>query len=876
MRARRRPGGSARSIDRTHGHAPEQPGGASITAAFALLGALLAAYLGLMIFRRSWQFSPLLDGWLIIAFQSAACALCIVAALRMGRHRRVALVMGTACISWTVGDLLFTLESLGGASPSTPSLADAFFLLFFPLAFIAVLLFVRGEITREDAPNWLDGAVAALGMAALCSAFALHDIQHLLDHPSLASATNLAFPAADVLLLGVVVGSTIFLTGRRRATLVLIALGIAVNATGDTINFVQPASGASQFSSVLNAVAWPFSIWVFALSMWVAERGSDRLAMKRLSGFSVPGLLAVSSLGILILDEWRHVPAPAVCLAAVTLVLAGVRLAFRPALRLARAQLRSSEERYRILFERNPLPMVTYDRRTLEIVAASNAMVSSYGYSREELHAMTISELRADTDEGAPATREASASLLAYGGHAARHRRKDGTVIEVEVTGDDVDLDGRACAIALYIDVTERNRMAAEAALAHDRAVEASNMKSAFLANVSHEIRTPMNAVIGMTELLLDMGLTSEQRACAEQVARSGGDMLALINDILDLSKIETGHLELDIVDFDLTSTIEEACAAAAVLATAKGLGLEVDIATGVPRRARGDGRRLRQVLANLLSNAVKFTATGSVSVSVSAASAPDAEGARVRLAVSDTGIGIDPAQLEQMFEPWTQADVSTTRVYGGTGLGLAIASEIVGLMGGTIGAESDPGRGSTFWFEAALLAPLTGEAQEQALRAAAALPAPSSWSRTPSVLVAEDSQINQIVAARAIERCGCRVTTVGDGAEALRTLAAHTFDLVLMDCQMPGMDGYEAAAELRRRERDGRRTPVIAMTAHAMAGDRERCLAAGMDDYITKPVRHAALAEALARWIPGSGESEESALAPDAGETSRQAAALR
>ena len=213
-----------------------------------------------------------------------------------------------------------------------------------------------------------------------------------------------------MLLLGLVVGSTIFVTGRRRATLVLIALGIAVNATGDTINFVQPASGASQFSNVLNAVAWPSSIWVFAIAMWVAERGSDRLAMKRLSGFGVPGLMAVSSLGILILDEWRHVPAPAVGLAAVTLVLAGVRLAFRPALRLARAQLRSSEERYRILFERNPLPMVAYDRRTLEIVAASNAMVRSYGYSREELHAMTISELRATTDEGAPATRGASAS----------------------------------------------------------------------------------------------------------------------------------------------------------------------------------------------------------------------------------------------------------------------------------------------------------------------------------------------------------------------------------------------------------------------------------------------------------------------------------
>ena len=839
-----------------------------VWSAFALLGALLVAYLGVMIFRRSWQYSPWLDGWLVVGFQSVACALCIASGLGRRRHRRVALVMGAACVSWTLGDLVFTLESLGGTAPATPSLADPFWLGFFPLALVAVFLFVRGEITRGDAPNWLDGGVVALGMAALCAGFAFHDFEHLVGHVSLAAVTSLTYPVADLLLLGIVAGSTVFVASPRRATLVLIAIGIAVNTAGDTINFIQPASGASQFSQVLNAVAWPFSILMFALSMWVAEQGSDRFALQRLSGFFLPGLLTVSSLGILVLDNWYHVGLPAVALAAVTLAVAGVRLAFRPALRLARQQLRSSEDRYQLLFEQNPVPMVTYDRETLQIVAASNAMVASYGYSLKELHAMTVEDLRPPEDAESPPTDRAGdaeggrSALATQARYPRRHRRKDGTIIDVEITSDNVTLDGRECRIALYNDVTERNRMAAEAAIAHDRAVEASNMKSAFLANVSHEVRTPMNGVIGMNELLLGTALDEEQRTYAEQVARSSEHMLAIINDILDLSKIETGHLALDVGDFELDETIKEACSAAGALARAKGLRLEVQIAGDVPHRVRGDGRRLHQVLANLLANAVKFTPAGTVAVHVSATPAPD-HATSIHVAVADTGIGIEPESLQRMFEPFTQADVSMTRLYGGTGLGLAIAREIIELMGGTITAQSTPGRGSTFSFEVALAAPFAAKPLPGPLAVASGAGAPA-WTSTPCVLVAEDSQINQIVTTRVLERCGCRVKVVGDGAEALRALAVDRFDAVLMDCQMPGMDGYEATKELRRREQGARRTPVIAMTAHAMTGDRERCIDAGMDDYLSKPVRHSDLANMLRRWIP---QDSEHAARPAGGE---------
>ncbi len=412
--------------------------------------------------------------------------------------------------------------------------------------------------------------------------------------------------------------------------------------------------------------------------------------------------------------------------------------------------------------------------------------------------------------------------------------------------------------------VATRERVAQELAAARDEAMEASRLKSSFLATMSHEIRTPMNGVIGLNELLLRTSLAPDQQRLARGVQQAGRTLLQLINDILDSSKIEAGELELESVDFDLRGVVEHSVALVRSTADEKGLDLRVAVSEDVPTTVRSDPTRLSQVLTNLLSNAVKFTAAGSVDLQISTlAGAPDHTA--LRFEVADTGIGISQEQRDRLFEPFRQADASTTRTHGGTGLGLAIARQLVHALGGEIGMTSSPGAGSTFWFTATL-----DRAQPAPERAAPHSPARRSAGAPPRgrVLVVEDNEINQLVALGLVEALGYTCAVAGSGAAAVQMISREHFDAVLMDLQMPGMDGFTAAAELRRAESGGRRAPIIAMTASAVTGERDRCLAAGMDGFLSKPVNGDELAALLREQVRHAAPTgpEQTETAPSSG----------
>ena len=532
---------------------------------------------------------------------------------------------------------------------------------------------------------------------------------------------------------------------------------------------------------------------------------------------------------------------------------------------------RKIEDQLRKLYlavEQSPESIVISDLDA-RIEYVNEAFVKHSGYSREEVIGQNPRLL-----QSGKTPRETHLAMWAALSRGQPwkgefiNRRKDGSEYVELVTMTPVhEPDGRITHyLAIKDDITEKQKMTreleehrhhlealvgsrtAELAEARKRAEEASLAKSAFVANMSHEIRTPMNAIIGLTYLLMQSGMTDEQMARLRRLDVSSRHLLTLIDDILDLSKIEAGKMVIDRLPFDLRKVTAEAFEITAGRARDKGIEAQLQLEPGLPGLVEGDAMRLRQVLLNFGSNAVKFTQAGTISLRVST-SEGDGVPPQIRFEVTDTGIGIDAAQLERLFLPFEQADSSITRRFGGTGLGLAISRRLVELMGGQIGVTSRPDAGSTFWFTLPLRA-LSGAAPA----ADEIAPAPGRFEAVAAsglrILLVEDEPVNQEVASELLRAAGHQVELAANGKEAVDRARNRSYDLVLMDMQMPVMDGL-AATQAMRKMAAFAETPIIAMTANAFSADRDRCIAAGMNDFIPKPVDPARLFQTIARWAP-------------------------
>ncbi len=512
-----------------------------------------------------------------------------------------------------------------------------------------------------------------------------------------------------------------------------------------------------------------------------------------------------------------------------------------------------SERKYRLIAENSSDMIVrsSHDhRRRLFVSPASRSLL---GYEPDELMEASVDAIHPDDVEA----RDNAVRALDNSAHALvthRIQRRDGQFVwaEVNMTRTTNPDTGEAEIISIVRDATERVRYEEAMRSAKEQAEAASRAKSDFLAMMSHEIRTPMNGILGMNRLLLDMTLDAEQRYYAQAVRSSAEGLLGIIDDVLEISRLEAGRLDIESLDFDIVETIDAVLALMGTRAREKNLTLKAFIPPDFPRAVRGDPTRIRQVLFNLVGNAIKFTDTGSVTVTAQLCGEREGKFA-LRITVTDTGIGIDEEARTRLFQKFSQADTSISRRFGGTGLGLAISKELVELMGGGIGFENTIGGGSIFWFTLDL-----EPAQGKIERTPGAAALPISVSRHGrgagiGILLVEDNAINREIAVRVLAKDGYRVEVADNGKQAVETVRQADFDLVLMDLQMPVMDGAEATKRIRQLGGSNGHMPIIAMTAHAMEGVREACIASGMSDYLLKPFDPEDLLAMVERWTTAS-----------------------
>jgi len=519
--------------------------------------------------------------------------------------------------------------------------------------------------------------------------------------------------------------------------------------------------------------------------------------------------------------------------------------------RAEQAALQSAME-FRTLFDNANDAIFITDLKG-RILEANQVASRRMGYSRDELVSMTVYDVdstasRAQVSATLGRIVEREALLFEAG-----ETRKDGTVAPVEISSRLFDYRHARAILSVARDIGERKQAEAQAQShavelerAKTEAEAASRAKGQFLANMSHEIRTPMNGIVGMTGLLLDTALTDEQRDCAETIRNSADALLAIVNDILDFSKIEAGRMEIEPGCFDILACLDEIGELMRPQARVKGLDYVFESSVG-EAWVIGDAGRLRQIVLNLLSNAIKFTDRGSVRLSIQTAE-PSEGGSWFQISVADTGIGIASEDQPLLFQTFTQVDSSLSKKHQGTGLGLAISRKLAQLMGGNLTVASELGRGAIF----VLMLPLRFGSEANAPRHATELLSGINVNaKCRRVLLAEDNAVNQKIGIRLLEKCGCRVDVAANGREAVEMAGRFPYDLLFMDCGMPELDGYAATRFIRAGEAGHNHIPIVALTAHAISGTREDCLAAGMDDYIAKPVSLEAIEEMLLKWSP-------------------------